>query len=224
MANNKIVIYTAIFGNQDDLIEPKVDIDNADLVFFTDKLNVKSEKFDIRKIPGVYDDLAMNARMLKMHPHILFPEYEYSIWVDGRVDILIDDPQQLIDKYLKKSNFALFQHMHRNCLYIEAKECILRYKDRQSKITNQMIHYSLNGYPEQSGMVETGVLIRRHMSNDVIRFNERWWAELLRFSRRDQLSFNYLAWKTGFKYSKIDGHIWHNKFFKLSETHKNGTK
>jgi hypothetical protein len=44
------------------------------------------------------------------------------------------------------------------------------------------------------------VILRRH--TDAIRhLNEAWWNEIVRGSRRDQLSFNYVAWKLGLRYA-----------------------
>jgi hypothetical protein len=45
------------------------------------------------------------------------------------------------------------------------------------------------------------------------RFDEVWWDEISRHSRRDQLSFNYVAWKLGFEYSTLPGCVDQNEFF-----------
>ena len=52
------------------------------------------------------------------------------------------------------------------------------------------------------GLVEAPVILRRHTAA-IRALNEAWWAELVRGSRRDQLSFNYVAWKLGLSHAKF---------------------
>ena len=56
-------------------------------------------------------------------------------------------------------------------------------------------------------MAWTLVLLRRHNSPDVVQAMNAWWGELVAWSKRDQMSFNYVAWKEGlhFNYMQIDG-------------------
>lgn len=51
-----------------------------------------------------------------------------------------------------------------------------------------------NRYPVNNGLNETNILYRIH-SNDIKRFNDFWWSCIERYSRRDQLSFNFALWK-----------------------------
>jgi hypothetical protein len=46
------------------------------------------------------------------------------------------------------------------------------------------------------------VILRRH-TPAVAAFNEAWWAEIQAGSRRDQVSFTYVAWKLGLRYATI---------------------
>jgi hypothetical protein len=43
---------------------------------------------------------------------------------------------------------------------------------------------------------------------------EDWWTEIKYGSRRDQLSFNYVAWKNNLKFNYIEGDSRDNKYFK----------
>ena len=49
---------------------------------------------------------------------------------------------------------------------------------------------------------------------------ESWWEEIKYNSKRDQLSFNYVAWKNGLKYNSIPGDIRNNSFFKQNGKHQ----
>ena len=44
---------------------------------------------------------------------------------------------------------------------------------------------------------------------------EMWWEEVKYGSLRDQLSFNYSAWKTDFNFTFIEEDIDNNPWFKL---------
>jgi len=214
----KKVIYTAIFGKIDDLIEPEGDYHDFDFICFTDRTNLKSKKYKIVNVKRFHKDPTLDARMYKLLPHIFLPQYEYSVWIDGRVVIKKRDLSPLLD-YLNNANFAVFPHMHRNCIYEEAKACVYRGKDKPYAILNQITQYNKEKYPLNNGGVETGVLIRRHMQKDVIDLQNFWWNEILKYSKRDQISFNYSAWRKNFKFNYIDGHVWDNKFFVVLDKH-----
>ena len=62
-------------------------------------------------------------------------------------------------------------------------------------------------------------ILRRHNSEDVRRAMEYWWNELKNNSRRDQLSFNYSAWKNKLDFIYIEGDSRDNKYF-LHTPHK----
>ncbi|MEO8602136.1 MAG: hypothetical protein ABI629_06140 [bacterium] len=55
-------------------------------------------------------------------------------------------------------------------------------------------------------------MLRRH-SDTVAAFNEAWWDEICRGSRRDQLSFDYTARKLGLRYGHLPGTIADNPLF-----------
>jgi hypothetical protein len=67
--------------------------------------------------------------------------------------------------------------------------------------------YRQQGYPEHNGLVEDNFLMRRHNEPEMIRFAEEWWKNVLEFSRRDQLSFNYVAWKLGTDFEIINDKV-----------------
>ena len=45
---------------------------------------------------------------------------------------------------------------------------------------------------------------------------ENWWTEIKYNSKRDQLSFNYVAWKHKVKFNYIEGDSRDNQYFKRS--------
>lgn len=211
-----IVVYTAIYGNKDTLKEPEVKLEGCKLVCFTDDKHLKSKSFDIRVYPSIDSDPTRSAKIFKILPHWFFPDYEYSLWIDGSVIIKRGDIRALVDRYLREHNIAFFAHPDRACIYEEAETCIALQCDQTAAIRQQMEQYRSEGYPPHNGLVATGIVLRRHSSPCVIRADEDWWAQILRFSRRDQLSFNYVAWKNDLRYATIEGRFWDNDYFRIT--------
>ena len=53
---------------------------------------------------------------------------------------------------------------------------------------------------------------------------EDWWTEIKYGSKRDQLSFNYSAWKLGIKFNYILGESRDNEYFYRSTKPHKGKK
>ena len=50
-------------------------------------------------------------------------------------------------------------------------------------------------YPKKSGLFETNVMYRINKNGNVRNCNALWWSLIEKYSKRDQLSFNYVLWK-----------------------------
>jgi Protein of unknown function (DUF616) len=206
---------------KDKLTEPEVIPANCDFVCFTDG-DYTSPTWKVVKTPMVGPDPVRNARRHKVLVHKLFPEYKYSIWVDGNITVR-GDVHELIKKYLADVNMAVYDHAYtagdaRDCVYDEATALLKmekqgKYKDDAGLIKNQIKKYKDDGYPKHNGLLSSMELIRRHNEPDVVACMEGWWQEIEQGSRRDQLSFNYVAWKQHFKFAVIHEDSRKNEFF-----------
>lgn len=210
----KIAVYTAIFGDYDELNDPIIKVDGIDYICFTNNPKISSEKWTIIHVEEDKSlDLVRNARKVKILAHQFLPDYDYSIWMDANFHIL-DNPIKLIDQYLCKCHLATYKHSGgRTCIYSEADACIRLGKDDPEVIKKQMETYRSDGYPEYNGLVETGVLLRRHNNPEIISLMELWWDQIQQHSRRDQLSFNYVMWKKNYEYEVIEDYIRDNFCF-----------
>lgn len=204
----RIVIYTCITGGYDNLIKPSFVTPGVDYVCFTDNKDLKSDIWKIRPIPDELLKLSKvkQQRAVKILPHRYLQEYDISVWVDGNIDT-----KSNIKDYLKDFDFSRYsvfipEHPQRKCIYKEKNECI-----RLKKITGdgialaekQLERYRKENFPENYGLVQTNIVIRKHNEEYSKKLMELWWSELKEYSHRDQLSFNYALWKTGqdgFKY------------------------
>lgn len=201
----KKVIYTAIFGDRDDL-KPIRKQKGFDYYVFTDNPTLKHPVLKTKINKPVDSDPCRNARFVKINPHLVLPGYEYWIWIDANIAVERIDFDQLLERYLKNHDIALHKHPIRQCIYDEASACREKGFDLSEKIDAQITKYRDEGYPADNGLCSTSILFRRN-TDRMIDFNNLWWKELSKYSRRDQLSFNYLAWKHGFSYYEIPGHV-----------------
>jgi len=211
----KIVVYTAIFGKYDGLI-PQPKYTNVDYVCFTDQ-EFQSKIWEVRKVtPQFGDDQTRNNRYYKIRPHLHFPDHDVSIYIDGNF-VLKRNPHHLLNK-LKETNMLVFDHNQtttdaRKCVYKEYEALIElgkvegQYKDDPEIMRKQIERFRAEGYPENNGLLFAAVLIRKHNADDVKAAMESWWKILMNESKRDQLSFNYVAWKNNFKYATLNGDL-----------------
>ena len=224
----KKVIYTSIIGGYDELEEPKHIPKDFDFICFTDqKINKSNSVWEIRQVLPLYEDNTRTARKYKILPHRFLSEYDLSIWIDGNF-IVKSDVNPFIRDYLLKHNMACFDHIScddkRNCVFQEAnaifslgQERGKTFKDNPHLIKSQMEKYISENYPSNNGLISSGLLLRNHNKIDVIKLMEDWWCELKYGSKRDQLSFNYVAWKNNFNFKYINKNIRNNEFFYMKK-------
>ena len=201
----KKVVYTAIFGGKD--TAKNMDIcEDVDYILFTDDPNLESDQFKIHVVPPLYDDPVRSAKYYKILAHRIFPSYLYSLWIDGSIQLSNVDLHQLFDQYLKEFDLAFHLHPIRDCIYAEAEKCIELGKDNPEIIKKQMAYYRSQNYPEHAGLISGGIIFRNH-TKMVKRFNEAWWNEICKHSRRDQLSLPYVLRKLDIEIFSIPGHV-----------------
>ena len=217
---SNFIVYTSIFGGYDEI--QKQNLPNGwDWKCFSEDNSL-----------SLYEDNNRNAKRFKILPHRYLKDYEYSIFIDGNMKV-IGNVNELVDKYLSDSNVAFFSHAQnkldsRNCIYEEGRVILeagernyklnpargkLTYKDDPTIIVNQMERYDMVGYPKDNGLITGMVILRRHNEQDCIDTMEDWWTEIKYNSKRDQLSFNYCAWKNNLNFNYIDGDSRNNDYF-----------
>lgn len=181
-------IYTAIFGNYDDLKEPRVVTPGWRYICFTDQ-PLKSKVWEIAHRPMLAPGNHRTARYYKImfHRHI---ETEFSIWLDASfvINCNLDEWWQ---RY--KQPITCVRHPHRDCVYEEANACIRQVKDAHL-VSKQILNYRNIGMPAGNGVISSGIIMRS-MDQEVINLCDLWWQEVERFSVRDQISFAYATWK-----------------------------
>lgn len=222
----RIAVYTSIMGAYNELI-PQPRYPGVDYICFTDQ-PFESDVWDVRKVQPIGDDMTRNNRQYKILPHKFLPDYDVSIYIDGNY-IVTKDVKELIEKELGDHSMLVFDHNQcsdaRNCVYDEHL-AILKlgeergtYKADPAKMKKQMDRYRSEGYPEQNGLIFAACLIRRHHDPLVIQQMESWWAEINKECKRDQMAFNYTAWKNNFRFKVLDGDLRNHEYFFLLAKH-----
>ena len=223
----RIAIYTSIFGGYDNLIDDQFQMDGVDYICFTDR-DIESKTWKVVKSTPIYNDSNRNAKKYKVLPHRYLNDYDWSIWIDGNIKVISD-----IRSLCNGDAYKLYDHMlvgeydRRNCIYDEAQTIlnfgkinserypekgIKNWKDNPKLIVDQMNRYASEGYPKQNGLATTPIMVRNHMNGSVIKHNEDWWGEIKHNSKRDQLSFNYIAWKNKFNFVYLQGDSRNNEY------------
>ena len=142
----KKVIYTVLTGNYDRLAQPEVVSAAFDYICFTDKAG-QDGVWQLREIPFASGNPILRARYAKLHPHLLLPEYELSVFMDA--NLCITGPE--FYEAVSSSPIAVLEHPERDCVWEELRYCYL--KDKVSTASAFRIHKMLRGMPRHWGLV-----------------------------------------------------------------------
>lgn len=196
----KIAVYTALFTDDPDYLYGDIipythDKAGVDYIAFTNSQYLKSDFWDVRQM-DIWRSGRWTARKCKTSPHILLPEYDVWLWMDNEIYFTYD-VKSLIEYHLGKNDLAVHRHCDRNCLYEEVQATSHRnpMRDPIEKIIGQGEEYRKEGYPEQAGLYENGILFRAN-NERVEKFNNLWFEETAKWNTEDQLSMMYSLWKT----------------------------
>ncbi|BBN06518.1 hypothetical protein MPTK1_3g21840 [Marchantia polymorpha subsp. ruderalis] len=210
-----VVVGSAIFGNYDDIQQPaNISAEakaNVCFFMFIDEetgraLLTNADLRSTRKI-GLwrlvvvknlpYTDARRTGKIPKLLIHRLFPNARYSLWVDGKLQLVVD-PYQILERFLWRTNdtIAISRHYKRFDVFVEAEANKAAGKYDNATIDAQvdfyrsegMTPYSEEKLPITSDVPEGCVIIREHTPLSNL-FGCLWFNEVDRFTSRDQISF-----------------------------------
>ena len=197
----KYVIYTSLTGGYDTLPQYNKIHPEFDYICFTNdyEANSKIGQWVIKPIPILSSSNIILSRFSKLCPHKVLKEYEYSIWLDSNLKII---SSQIYDIFLAKikegGTWYGIKHPLLDCIYEDAKKCLLTAKGKFKEIKPQVDFLIQQKYPKHFGLFENNMIIRSHNNPLIIKINEMWWDIFNRFSKRDQLSLYFVFWKMNF--------------------------
>lgn len=202
----QIAIYTCISGDYDEVLIPNHIADECDYYVISDKKEKEDSfftYFDLSQyVPCDIVDNARKNRFCKINAHKLFPQYRYSIYFDGNIEI-----KKEIVKYIKtlpKTRITTLFRAGYDSVYAEAFRCLKHKRDSEERITKQMEKYWLEGMPDDFGLVGPGIMIREHNNPICKKIMEDWWEEVDHFSKRDMISLSYVLWKNGYTIEDVN--------------------
>ncbi|KAJ9173923.1 hypothetical protein P3X46_017009 [Hevea brasiliensis] len=151
-----------------------------------------------------YNEPRRNGKVPKILTHRLFPQAQYSIWIDGKMELIVD-PLLILERYLwrGKNTFAIAQHKHHRSIYEEADANKRRKRYARPLIDLHMKIYRYEGMEPWSlkkitisDVPEGAIIIREHTALNNL-FSCLWFNEVNLFTPRDQLSFGYVVYRLG---------------------------
>lgn len=178
------VIYTAIFGNYDDLKDPGIVSDGWKYICYTDQ-PFTSSVWEVVHTPvpaGI--DPQRYARWFKIMHWI---DWEYSMWVDAAFHINVD----LNDWWARTFElpFSCAKHPLRTCVYREIASCIANNRGMADELLRQQEAYKKEGIPDHNDRIITSGVLMRKNTPTCIQLCEKWWNEVAAHSVRDQVAF-----------------------------------
>ena len=120
--SKKVAVYTALYGDCDQIKNINCKSDYCDFYIFTDQEIPANSGWTKKEIqfPEEINNNVLKNRYLKMHPHLLFSDYEYSIYLDA-VFIIELDIFRLLARMGNKKMGLFKHHAGVSCLYDEAE-------------------------------------------------------------------------------------------------------
>jgi len=220
----KVVVYSCIAGPYDLPREPFHPEPGIEYVLYTDQPKINPDTiWQYRDIPQDVLQMSSNGKArneyIRTHPQEFFPEYDYSIYVDGNMKIM-SDISSWASLVSPKAGIAAHRHAGCGCVYKEGKRNLLWKRGNAKGLKAQMAYYKAEGVPEDMGrLLETTVLVT-DLRNPVARqIYDVWWEDFHKWnSYRDQMSAPYALWKLGIDLDDVGTlgiNVWRNPKLRL---------
>lgn len=225
----KVAIYTCIIGDYDELRQPRVVGCDVDYICFVGPGEKRADRvgvWEIRELaagPASADaagnsagascdsaDVSCHAagipcsggllsRYPKMHPHVLLPGYEASLWIDGNIEICDGSIYGAIgEKMAAGVKYSGVPHPSRGNVYDEAVMCRNMGYIGYLRLARVFLFLMLHGEKRGGGrLMENNIIFRRHNDPDIVRMDELWWKKVNTLCRRDQISLMWCLRKCG---------------------------
>ena len=201
-AYRKVVVYSCLIGDYDQVATFNKQ-KGYDYILFTD-LKIKNTNWSVFPIPD--EVLKLNVsdikkqRYMKIHPHKFFRNYDLSLYIDANYVIKGDLDDYLINT-LNPIDHIYIPHLQFGKGIKQAiKKAIEKKLDDSNLLKEVMDRYNKLNILSKSGIVNAGLIIRKHNTKDCIKLMEKWWEEVRDYSHVDGFAFNYAGYKTGVRF------------------------
>lgn len=199
------VVYTALFGDYEEINEqPVARSSSARFVCFTDNRELRSDTWDVRHVdPFLIGDPSRSSRFVKTLGYRELGALR-SLYIDNSVKLTCD-PVDILDAWLQDRPIAMMAHQYRRNIDEEFKACLRAGVDSSVRLKEQREHYRRH-LPAAFGVpLLWGGMIARTDDASNQELMEAWFAHILRFSRRDQVSLPAAIAQTGVSVRMVPG-------------------
>ena len=192
----KIVAYTCITGGYDSLQSPACVDPAFEYIVFSPR-KIDCHPWQWRPLQNVEANDTLTARWHKLNPHLLFPESDYSLWLDGNLALRDGAVYEIVKaKITDGIKYAAIPHPAGGDAYDEALRILHTDKESLGRLARVSSFLKRSGFPRGESLFETNVLLRRHNDPAVLESDALWWKMLSEFTVRDQMTHSYCLYKT----------------------------
>ena len=214
---NKVAVVTANLGGHD-TVKPFPDEDKAiDYYYLSDDEQTLAQAYELgwHPLKMVLKDIVIPewtdapyryvAKIPKFAPWAFVPDgYAYYAWVDASITL---KPRwsETASAAMLGDDIVMHPHRNRDSVYEEAafSANMAKYAHERPAILNAIKHFVLNQLPVDSGLWETGFILRRHTprQDELCRL---WWQAMQELqTTQDQITLPWVLWKAGVKVSEL---------------------
>ncbi len=198
-------VYTVLTGGYEALNEqPIAPQSEVPFICFTDDPGLVSETWDVHVVEPRYpSDPARSSRDIKVRGHAALEGFEETLYIDNSV-VLREPPESILAEWLADADLAMPLHSYRATVADEFEAVLEAGLDDPTRVYEQARHYLAEDPSLLEAPVIWGALIARRRAAAVADFETDWFEQLLRYSRRDQLSVQVALRRSGVRFRAIE--------------------
>ena len=200
--SRKVIVYSCLIGDYDNVTSFNKQ-KGFDYILFTDQ-KIKNTNWTIFPIPE--EVLKLNVsdikkqRYMKIHPHKFFKNYDLSLYIDANYEITGDLNDYLINT-LNPLDHIYIPHLQFGRGIKQAIQTAVDRKLDDVELLNKIRdRYNQSKILDKTGIVNAGLIIRKHHTKDCIKLMEKWWEEVRDYSHVDNFAFDYAGHMTGVRF------------------------
>lgn len=195
----KIAVYTCITGGYEEVKEPLTIEDECDYFLISDNEGMRKEPYHWIDVDLTVPDKEMSNkdknRYCKLHPHLLFLGYDYSIYLDGSIQIKRPIAHNVT--CVGQSGLALHKHRSGDCVYTEGIFLTWLGVVKKEEMIEEASRFMNIGIPRHFGLRECSMIVTDLRNSIALELYDKWYEEYLRGSKRDQQALIYTLWDMG---------------------------
>lgn len=206
----RVVVYTAIIDDYDLPLPPRQSDPDVDYILLSNTPMPKARGWTVRPLPEPARDLPSGDanRWCKMFAHEIFPEYGYSVYLDGNIRI-VSNLKALRDEFIAShAAIGLFKHPTRSTIDEECTELCAspRFSPEEKAAMLAQLNRYRGDMPTGCGvpLSENSIIFRNHRATNLAPAMQLWWEEYRHNSKRDQLALPWVLQKVDLSVHRWD--------------------